>query len=123
MTGRSREIDQIVKARWRAPGLSPSDLAEVLGVAEPPAKRGNGESEVSFGRLLQIASALGVVNGRADVMAQRRPGTDQTIPPEALLELRLLRLFRELQDPDTRRMLVQLIEQIVKRQAAPPEAS
>ena len=43
MTGRSREIDQIVKARWRALGLSPSDLAEVLGVAaERPAVAGGG---------------------------------------------------------------------------------
>ena len=41
---------------------------------------------------------------------------------QTLLELRLLRVFRELQDHNTRRMLIQLAEQIVKRQASPPEA-
>jgi len=34
--------------------------------------------------------------------------------------LRLLRVFRELQDDNTKRMLIQLTEQIVKRQAARP---
>ena len=41
---------------------------------------------------------------------------------QALLELRLLRVFRELADHNAKRMLIQLAEQIVKRQAAPPEA-
>jgi hypothetical protein len=36
--------------------------------------------------------------------------------------LRLLRVFRELQDHNTRRMLIQLAEQIVKRQARPDNA-
>jgi hypothetical protein len=41
---------------------------------------------------------------------------------QALLELRLLRLFRELRDHNAKRMLIQLAEQIVKRQACPPDA-
>ena len=40
---------------------------------------------------------------------------------QALVELRLLRVFRELQDNNSRRVLIQLAEQIVKRQAAPPD--
>jgi hypothetical protein len=40
---------------------------------------------------------------------------------QALLELRLLRLFRGMQDHNARRTLIQLAEQIVKRQATPPE--
>ena len=39
----------------------------------------------------------------------------------ALLELRLLRMFRELQDHNAKRVLIQLAEQIVKRQATPPD--
>ncbi|QPF83698.1 hypothetical protein IC762_28985 [Bradyrhizobium genosp. L] len=121
MTGRSHEIDQFVKARWRAIGLSPDDLAEVLGAgAEQPAKAGNGE--IAVGRLVQLATALGVGNGRGGVEA-RRSGANEAITAEALLELRLLRLFRDLKEPGTQRILVQLVEQIVKRQAAaPPEA-
>jgi len=34
----------------------------------------------------------------------------------------MLRVFREVQDPDTKRILIELAEQIVKRQATPPEA-
>lgn len=120
MTGRSSEIDQFVKARWRAMGLSPDDLAEVLGVAEQPAKS-TGNGEIAVGRLMQIATALGVVNGRGGVEA-RRPGSSDAITAEALLELRLLRLFRDLKDPGTQRTLVQLVEQIVKRQSEPLEA-
>ena len=119
MTGRSREIDQLVKARWRAIGLSPDDLAEVLGaVSEQPARDASGASEIGHGRLLQIAAAIGVANG----VAQARPaGAGNTVSGEALLELRLLRLFRKLTARDTKRMLVQLVEQIVKRQSSPPE--
>ncbi|WP_407148717.1 hypothetical protein [Bradyrhizobium sp. ORS 86] len=122
MTGRSREIDQFVKARWRAIGLSPDDLAEVLTtVAERPAKAGRGKSTAGGGRLMQVATALGVANGR-DGARMCAPDSTDAIPAEALLELRLLRLFRDLRDPDTRRMLVQLVEQIVKRQGAPRNA-
>ena len=40
---------------------------------------------------------------------------------QALLELRLLRVFRELQDNNTKRMLIHLAEQIVKRQRVRPD--
>jgi len=122
MTGRSREIDQFVKARWRAIGLSPNDLAEVLTtVAERPAKAGHDKSSVGGGRLMHVATALGLASG-CDSAGTYGSDSPDTIPAEALLELRLLRLFRDLHDPDTRRMLVQLVEQIVKRQGAPRNA-
>jgi hypothetical protein len=38
---------------------------------------------------------------------------------QSLLELRLLRAFHELRDHRTKRMLIRLAEQIVKRQADP----
>jgi hypothetical protein len=118
MTGRSREIDQFVKARWRAFGLSPDDLAEVLGAMSEQSAKANGTGEIAHGRLLQIAAVLGVANGGAQA---RRAGASNTVPADTLLELRLLRLFRELKAPDTKRMLVQLVEQIAKRQSGPPK--
>ena len=36
--------------------------------------------------------------------------------------LRMLRVFREVQDPDIKRILIELAEQIVKHQTTPPEA-
>jgi transcriptional regulator with XRE-family HTH domain len=124
-------IDQLVQAKWREIGLSQSDLAEVLG-ATPPApppqrtERPNGRDPVDIERLRQVASALGVsvdlFNGRASSAASRarrlrEPGSASL---QSLLELRLLRLFRELQDVDTKRILIELTAQIVKRQAGPP---
>ena len=41
---------------------------------------------------------------------------------QSLLELRMLRVFREVQDSDTKRILIELAEQIVKRQGTPPQA-
>lgn len=119
-------IDQLVQARWREIGLSQSDLAEVLG-AMPPQRTGrpNGRDAVDIERLRQVASALGVsvdlFNGRASSAAARarrlpEPGSASL---QSLLELRLLRLFRELHDVDTKRILIDLTAQIVKRQADP----
>lgn len=119
-------IDQLVQAKWREIGLSQSDLAEVLG-ATPPQRTGrtNGRDAVDIERLRQVASALGVsvdlFNGRASSAAARarrlpEPGSASL---QSLLELRLLRLFRELHDADTKRILIDLTAQIVKRQADP----
>ena len=41
---------------------------------------------------------------------------------QSLLELRLLRLFRELRDYNTKCILIELTEQIVRRQAPPGDA-
>ncbi|MFH0299742.1 helix-turn-helix transcriptional regulator [Bradyrhizobium sp. 31Argb] len=121
-------IDQLVQAKWREIGLSQSDLAEVLGATPPPpprTERTNGRDAVDIERLRQVASALGVsvdlFNGRATSAAARarrlpEPGSASL---QSLLELRLLRLFRELHDVDTKRILIELTAQIVKRQADP----
>jgi transcriptional regulator with XRE-family HTH domain len=121
-------IDQLVQARWREIGLSQSDLAEVLGTT--PSQRtecANGRDAADIERLRQVASALGVsvdlFNGRAGSGAPRtrqlpEPGSASL---QSLLELRLLRLFRELHDVDTKRVLIDLTAQIVKRQADPSD--
>jgi transcriptional regulator with XRE-family HTH domain len=121
-------IDQLVQARWREIGLSQSDLAEVLGAT--PSQRtecANGRDAADVERLRLVASALGVsvdlFNGRAGSGAPRtrrlpEPGSASL---ESLLELRLLRLFRELHDVDTKRILIDLAAQIVKRQADPSD--
>jgi transcriptional regulator with XRE-family HTH domain len=119
------KIDQLVKARWLALGLSQNDLAEVLGAPVQPPKTGNGSGRPDIGRLIQVADALGVSHDLFRGLApspgkMESCGTDsQTM--QTLLELRLLRVFRELPDHNTRRMLIQLAEQIVRRQARHPD--
>ncbi len=75
---------------------------------------------------MQVADALGVSHdlfqGLAPAATQgANPSTPIPTTMQALLELRLLRVFRELQDHNAKRMLIQLAEQIVKRQAARPD--
>ena len=115
------QIDQLLKARWLALGLLQKDLAEVL---QPAAKTGNGPRRPDVARLMQVADALGVSHDLFQGLTLRKveDSDADSAAMQALLELRLLRVFRELQDHNTRRMLIQLAEQIVKRQAAPPEA-
>ena len=129
MSGKSTDgqIDQLVKARWLALGLSQNDLAEVLGApGQPAAKPGNGAGRPDVGRLMQVADALGVSHhlfqGLAPAARKADCSSSESETMQALLELRLLRLFRELQDHNAKRMLIQLAEQIVKRQAVPPDA-
>jgi len=121
------QIEELVKARWLALGLSQNDLAEVLGAPVQPPKTGNGSGRPDIGRLIQVADALGVSHDLFRGLASR-PGKMESCATDsetmqALLELRLLRVFRELQDHNTRRMLIQLAEQIVKRQAAHPDSA
>jgi hypothetical protein len=119
-------IDQLVKAGWRAIGLSQTDLVEVLDVAfKQTQKDGNGSNDAGAGRLMQVAEALDIpldlFHGHAVKAKQEEP--DLSSPEtcgslNSLLELRLLRAFHELRDHRTKRMLVHLAEQIVKRQAS-----
>jgi transcriptional regulator with XRE-family HTH domain len=116
------DIDQIVKAGWLAIGLSQADLVEVLDVAfRQTQKDGNGSNDAGATRLMQVAEALDIsVDLFRSHAVKTRPqqpdlSSDETF--NSLLELRLLRAFRELRDHRTRRMLVHLAEQIVKRQA------
>ena len=117
------QIDQLLKARWLALGLSQKDLAEVL---QPAAKTANGSRRPDVERLMQVADALGVSHdlfqGLATTLRKVEDCEADNAAMQALLELRLLRVFRELADHSAKRMLIQLAEQIVKRQTSPPEA-
>jgi hypothetical protein len=117
-------IDQLVKARWLAIGLSQTDLAEVLdGTFQQTPDDGNGSNCVGADRLMQVAEVLGIP---ADLICSptvrtEREGDDLSSTQrmsslQSMLALRLLRAFRGLTDPRTREMLVQLAEQIVKHQ-------
>jgi hypothetical protein len=115
-------IDQIVKARWLAMGLSQTDLAEVLGLASAQMQKDD-KGPNGAGRHLQLADALQV---RVDFFRRPAGETGQEDPDlssiepfgslQTLLALRLLRAFHELTDQAAKEMLVQLAEQIVKRQ-------
>jgi transcriptional regulator with XRE-family HTH domain len=134
MTGNATDghIDQLVKARWLAIGLSQSDLAEVLGAAIKQTSADGDASRAAAGRLMQIADALGFppnfvrssVETRQETKQETRQDTRQDHSPEqsggslqSLLDLRLLRAFRELHDHRSKRMLIHLAEQMVRRQA------
>ena len=113
------QIDRLVKARWLAVGLSQSDLAEVLGAAIRPAGDGGERSNgLDSARMTEIAAALELPTDLLahDGAASRRSPEQQFEPLQALLDLRLLRAFRNLEDLRTKRLLVQLAEQLVKRQ-------
>jgi len=114
-------IDRLVKAGWLAIGVSQSDLAEVLDAAFQPGQNdGNGSNGTDANRLLQVAEALDFLHGHAVGVEQREPDgllAQNASSLQSLLELRLLRAFNELSDHRTKRMLVHLAEQIVKRQA------
>ncbi len=112
-------IERLVKARWLAIGLSQSDLAEVLDAAFRQAQDGNG---TDAGPLMQIAEALDIPADFFDGHAVKTEQKQRDLPSgpgslQSLLELRLLRAFQELRDHRTKRMLVHLAEQIVRRQA------
>jgi len=118
-------IDRLVKARWLEIGLSQSDLAEVLGAAfQQTSKDDNGSNRAGAGRLMQVAEALDIpvdlFHSHAVKTGYEEPdpsSAQDTGSLQSLLELRLLRAFHELRDHRTRRMLVQLAERIIKRQA------
>jgi transcriptional regulator with XRE-family HTH domain len=121
MTGNATDghIDQLVKARWLAIGLSQSDLAEVLGAAIKQGSADGDTARAAAGRLMQIADALGFPPNfvRSSVSTMQDPSGEQSSASlQSLLDLRLLRAFRELQDHRSKRMLVHLAEQMVRRQ-------
>jgi transcriptional regulator with XRE-family HTH domain len=125
-TSNNDHIDQLVQERWRDLGLSPSDLAEVLRAEPAAAENGaNGAARVDTRRLAKVAEVLGITadivhpQPTATVRARARIQAAQSL--QSLLELRMLRVLREVQDPETRRILVELAEQIVRRQTTPPE--
>ena len=106
-------IDQLVKERWLAIGLSQTDLAEALGLDQT--QKGS-KAPNSASRLMLVAEALDVPV-RSPSRRSGEPGPDPSINSlQSLLALRLLRAFHELTDQGTKEVLVQLAEQIVKRQ-------
>jgi hypothetical protein len=113
-------IDRLVKARWLAIGVSQSDLAQVLDAAfQQGQSDGNASNGVESNRLLQVAEALDFLHSHAASIEQKEPAgvfAQNADSLQSLLELRLLRAFNELSDLRTKRMLVHLAEQIVKRQ-------
>ncbi len=123
-TSQDDQIDQLVQARWRAIGLSQDDLAEILCSESMPARTGgNGVAKIDAGRLANVAELLGIaaatLNPPTAGAAQPGSGSQATESLQSLLELRMLRVFREVQDSDTKRILIELAEQIVKRQGTP----
>ncbi|WFU54931.1 hypothetical protein QA639_36120 [Bradyrhizobium pachyrhizi] len=124
-TSQDDQIDQLVQARWRAIGLSQADLAEILCAGASRQKNSvDGTVKIDTGRLATVAEMLGIaadiLNCRPVTAAPTQAGqTAESL--QSLLELRMLRVFRDVQDPDTKRILIELAEQIVKRQTTPPE--
>ena len=120
------QIDQLVKARWLAIGLSQTDLAEVFGAAFPQTQKDDsGPDGAGACRLMQVAEELDIPLDffHSAALGAGQEGSDHSVGPlgslQSLLELRLLRAFHELRDHRTKRMLIRLAEQIVKRQADP----
>jgi len=118
-------IDQLVKARWLAIGLSQTDLAEVLGAASPQTQMDDsGPDGADTRRLMQVAEELDIALDffHSPALGAGPEGSERSDPRgslQSLLELRLLRAFHELRDHRTKRMLIRLAEQIVRRQADP----
>jgi hypothetical protein len=141
MTGNASDaqIDRLVKAGWLKMGLSPNDLAKMFdAVLQPRTRQDRDEGQVDADRLTAIGHALempidtvrhkgrGTSQPDAGQPEARQPETGQpgagsapvdlSLSMLSLLELRLLRAFCQLQDPRTRRLLIHLAEQLVKRQ-------
>jgi hypothetical protein len=119
-------LDQLVKAGWLAIGLSQTDLAEVLGAASPQTQKDDsGADGADTRRLMQVAEELDISMDffHSPALGAGPNGSDHSVDPrgslQSLLELRLLRAFHELKDHRTKRMLIRLAEQIVRRQADP----
>src|SRR5260370_1990859 len=120
-------IDQLVKARWLAIGLSQTDLAEVLGAAAPQTEKGGGGPDgADTSRLMQVAEELDLPLDffHSPALGAGPNGSDHSADPrgslQSLLELRLLRAFHELRDHRTKRMLIPLAEHIVRPPPDPP---
>ena len=128
MTGGTTDghVDQLVKARWLAIGLSQADLAEVLGgTLQLTSEDGNGSNYLDADRLMQVADALQIP---IDFFYGQTIGTEREAPDlssaqrinslQSVLALRLLRAFQDMTDLRTKEVLILLAEQIVKCQAS-----
>jgi len=113
-------IDQLVKARWLAIGLSQTDLAKVLDATFQQTADGNGSNCVDTDRLMQVAEALEIpadfFYGKTIRTEHEAASAQCASSLQSVLALRLMRAFQDLTDLRTKEVLVQLAEQIVKRQ-------
>ena len=113
-------IDQLVKARWLAIGLSQTDLAKVLDATFQQTAEGNGSNCVDTDRLMQVAEALEIpadfFYGKTIRTEHEAASAQCASSLQSVLALRLMRAFQDLTDLRTKEVLVQLAEQIVKRQ-------
>ena len=126
MSTPNEHIEQLVEERWREIGLSQTDLAEALGAIGAEDRGGQyGAPKIDTGRLRKVAEVLGItadiVNPQAGSAAHARAKLQSAVPLQFLLELRMLRAFREMRDPKAKRVLVELAEQILKHQSDPPD--
>jgi hypothetical protein len=125
MTGNAsdEQIDRLVKEHWLEIGLSPRDLVEVLNaVLQQSPKQDDDADRVGAERLMRVSKALDVPvdllrngqspTGQADALSGDAAGSVLS-----LFELRLLRAFSQLRDHRAKRLLIQLAEQMVKRQS------
>jgi len=127
MTGGATDahIDQFVKARWLAIGLSQADLAEAFRGTLQLTTEDGGSPYIDADRLMQVADALqipidffygqtiGTDREAADLSSAQRINSLQSV-----LALRLLRAFQDMTDLRTKEVLILLAEQIVKCQAS-----
>ena len=124
MTGNAsdEQIDRLVKAHWLEIGLSPRDLAEILNaVLQQSPKQDDDTDRVGAERLMRVSKALDVPvdllrNGQSTTGQTDAVSGDAAGSVLSLFELRLLRAFSQLRDHRAKRLLIQLAEQMVKRQ-------
>jgi transcriptional regulator with XRE-family HTH domain len=114
LVGRNIRIFRLQK------GLSQTELADALGLTfQQVQKYEKGTNRVGSGRLLKIASVLGLevtalFKGSDDVAQLNQQSVfDDLAAPQPV---RLIQAFSKITNPSVRRSLVELVEGIVKSQ-------
>lgn len=106
------QIDRLVKAGWLAMGISQSDLAEALdAVFKQPREESKADN---MAWMMQVANAVDLPLVPRRSTAAGMDAVDDGL--QALTDLCLLRAFCRLRDHRARRLIVRLIELIVRRQ-------
>jgi transcriptional regulator with XRE-family HTH domain len=122
------EVGHRIRIERLARGLSQTALANQLGVTfQQVQKYEKGVNRVGAGRLTKIAEVLGVPVGAfftgKEVLASEALAStdgDQSSPLKLLTvsgAFRLLRAYSEIEDPNLRRCIVDLVEQIKAHRA------